>query len=164
MTDLPHKLPLPETQALPRCLGVIGALFLTLSAASPASSVFIIVPGMLQSAGSGTLWAFLLASVVCIATAYVYAELSTAFPVTGGEYVMVGRTMGPLAGFIILVINLISNVLFLPVVGLGVSSVLGTILPLPQVPTAIAVVVGSTLCAVFNIRVNALVTGIFLCI
>jgi len=85
--------------------------------------------------------------------------------VTGGEYVMVGRTMGPLAGFIILVINLISNVLFLPVVGLGVSAVLGTVLPgLPEVPTAVAVVVGSTLCAVFNIRVNALVTGIFLCV
>jgi amino acid transporter len=165
VTDLPHKLPLPETQALPRCLGVVGTLFLTLSAASPASSVFIIVPGMLQSAGSGTLWAFLLASVVCVATAYVYAELSAAFPLTGGEYVMVGRTIGPLAGFIVLVINLISNVLFLPVVGLGVSAVLGTVLPgLPEVPTAIAVVVGSTLCAVFNIRVNALVTGIFLCV
>jgi amino acid transporter len=89
--NLPHKLPLPETQALPRCLGVVGALFLTLSAASPASSVFIIVPGMLQSAGSGTLWAFLLASVVCVSTAYVYAELSAAFPLTGGEYVMVGH-------------------------------------------------------------------------
>jgi len=163
LSELPHKLPLPEPSALPRCLGVLGALFLTLSATSPASSVFIIVPGMLQSAGSGTLWAFLLASVVCVATAYVYAELSAAFPLTGGEYIMVGRTLGPLAGFVILVINLFSNVIFLPVVGLGVSAVLETVIPgLPAVPVAIAVVIGSTLCAVCNIRVNALVTGIFL--
>ena len=163
MSELPHKLPLPELSVLPRCLGLLGVLFLTLSAASPASSLFIIVPGMLQSAGSGTLWAFLLASVVCVATAYVYAELSAAFPLTGGEYVMVGRTLGPCAGFVILVVNLISNVIFLPVVGLGVSAVLGTVVPgLPAVPVAIAVVVGSTLCAALNIRVNALVTGIFL--
>ncbi len=129
----------------------------------PASSVFIIVPGMLQSAGGGTLWAFLFASLVCIASAFVYAELSSAFPVAGGEYVMVARTLGPLPGFVILGINVFNNMIFPPVVGLGVSAVLSTVVPgLPQVPTAIVVVIGSTLCGLLNIRVNALVTGLFL--
>jgi len=150
---------------LARCLGVLGILFLTLSATTPASSVFIIVPGMLQSAGSGTLWAFLLAALVCVATAYVYAELCSAFPVAGGEYVAVARTLGPLPGFIVLGINVFNNMIFPPVVGLGVSAVLGTVVPgLPQIPTAIVVVVGSTLCALLNIRVNALVTGVFLAV
>ncbi|WP_324376185.1 amino acid permease, partial [Sphingomonas sp.] len=150
---------------LPRCLGMLGMLFLTLSATTPASSVFIIIPGMLQLAGTGALWAFLLAGLVCVGTAYVYAELSSAFPVSGGEYVMVARTIGPASGFVVLGINIFNNVIFLPVVGLGVSAVLGTVIPgLPQIPTAIAVVVGSTLCALLNIRVNALVTGIFLAI
>jgi amino acid transporter len=158
------KLP-PTPHPLARCLGVLGILFLTLSATTPASSVFIIVPGMLQSAGTGTLWAFLLAGLVCVATAYVYAELSSAFPIAGGEYVMVARTLGPLPGFIILGINIFNNVIFPPVVGLGVSAVLATVIPgLPQIPTAIAVVAGSTLCALLNIRVNALVTGIFLAV
>ncbi|MBW8745282.1 MAG: APC family permease [Sphingomonas sp.] len=122
-------------------------------------------PGMLQSAGTGTLWAFLLAGLVCVATAYVYAELSSAFPVAGGEYVAVARTLGPLPGFIILGINVFNNMIFPPVVGLGVSAVLGTVIPgLPQIPTAIVVVVGSTLCALLNIRVNALVTGVFLAV
>ena len=144
---------------------MLGILFLTLSATTPASSVFIIVPGMLQSAGTGTLWAFLLAGLVCVATAYVYAELSSAFPIAGGEYVMVARTLGPLPGFIILGINIFNNVIFPPVVGLGVSAVLATVIPgLPQIPTAIVVVAGSTLCALLNIRVNALVTGIFLAV
>jgi amino acid transporter len=144
-------------------LGLLGVLFLTLSATSPASSLFIIVPGMLQAAGAGALWAFLLAGLVCLASAFIYAELSAAFPISGGEYVMVERTLGPCAGFVVLGINLFNNCLFPPVVGLGVSAVLGTILPgLPQVPTAIAVVVASTLVGLLNIRVNALVTGLFL--
>ena len=153
----------PTPRPLARCLGVLGILFLTLSATTPASSVFIIVPGMLQSAGTGTLWAFLLAGLVCLGTAYVYAELSSAFPIAGGEYVAVARTLGPLPGFVVLGINVFNNMIFPPVVGLGVSAVLGTVIPgLPQIPTAIAVVVGSTLCALLNIRVNALVTGLFL--
>ena len=159
-----RKLP-PTPHPLSRSLGVLGILFLTLSATTPASSVFVIVPGMLQTAGSGTLWAFLLAGLVCLATAYVYAELSSAFPVAGGEYVMVARTLGPLPGFVVLGINVFNNILFPPVVGLGVSAVLGTVIPgLPQIPTAVVVVAGSTLCALLNIRVNALVTGIFLAV
>jgi amino acid transporter len=158
------KLP-PTPHPLARCLGVVAILFLTLSAATPASSVFVIVPGMLQTAGTGTLWAFLLAGLVCVATAYVYAELSSAFPIAGGEYVMVARTLGPLPGFIVLGINVFNNIIFPPVIGLGVSAVLATVIPgLPQIPTAIAVVAGSTLCALLNIRVNALVTGVFLAV
>ena len=153
----------PTPHPLARCLGVAGILFLTVSATTPASSVFVIMPGMLQTAGSGALWAFLLAGVVCVATAFVYAELSSAFPIAGGEYVMVARTLGPLPGFIVLGINVFNNMIFPPVVGLGMSAVLSTVIPgLPQIPTAIVVVVGSTLCALLNIRLNAFVTGIFL--
>ena len=156
------ELPRPP-RPLARCLGVAGILFLTVSATTPASSVFVIMPGMLQTAGSGALWAFLLAGLVCVATAFVYAELSSAFPIAGGEYVMVARTLGPLPGFIVLGINVFNNMIFPPVVGLGMSAVLSTVIPgLPQIPTAIVVVVGSTLCALLNIRLNALVTGIFL--
>jgi amino acid transporter len=164
LRQAPAKLP-PTPHPLPRCLGMLGILFLTLSATTPASSVFIIVPGMLQSAGTGALWAFLLAGLVCVATAFVYAELSSAFPIAGGEYVMVARTLGPLPGFVILGINIFNNIIFPPVVGLGVSAVLAAVIPgLPQIPTAIAVVTASTLCGLLNIRVNALVTGIFLAI
>ncbi|NIJ07682.1 amino acid transporter [Sphingomonas vulcanisoli] len=161
MTTAPPPLP----KALPRCLGTLGMLFLTLSAISPASSVFIIVPGMLQGAGTGALWAMAIAGLVCLATAYVYAELSSAFPIAGGEYVMVARTLGPLPGFVMLVINVFNNMLFPPVVGLGVSAVLAHVIPgLPVVPIAIVVVAGATLCGLLNIRVNALVTGLFLVI
>lgn len=150
---------------LHRCLGTIGVLFLTLSVATPASSVFVIVPGMLQVAGTGAVWALLLASVVCVATAFVYAELSSAWPVAGGEYVMVAHTLGPMAGFVMLGVNVFNNLLFPPVAALGVSAVAASVVPgLAQVPVAVAVMTASTVIGVLNIRINALITGIFLAV
>jgi amino acid transporter len=151
--------------SLVRSLGVTGVLLLTLSVATPASSVFVIVPGMLQVAGTGAVWAMLLAGVVCVATAFVYAELSSAWPVAGGEYVAVAHTLGPMAGFVMLGVNVFNNLFFPPVAGLGISAVLSSIYPgLPQVPIAVAVVAGSTLVALLQIRVNAWVTGVFLAV
>ena len=150
-------------QALTRSLGVLGVLFLTLSVTTPASSVFVIVPGMLQEAGTGAVWALAIAGVVCVATAYIYAELSSAWPVAGGEYVMVAHTLGPLAGFVMLGVNVFNNLLFLPVAGLGISEVVAVVAPgLPQVPVALGVVGLCTLIGLLNIRVNALITGAFL--
>lgn len=146
-----------------RSLGVAGVLLLTLSVTTPASSVFVIVPGMLQEAGTGALWATLAAALVCIATAYIYAELASAWPVAGGEYVMVGQTLGPLAGFVMLGINVFNNLIFLPVAGLGIREVLAGVIPgLPQAPTAIVVVGLCSLVGLLNIRINAVVTGAFL--
>jgi amino acid transporter len=160
-----EPLPAPILQPLRRSLGVIGILFLTLSAITPASSVFIIVPDMLKEAGTGALWAMLIAGVVCVATAYLYAELSSAWPVAGGEYVMVARTLGPLAGFVILGVNTINNFIFPAVVGLGLSNVLSTLVPgLRPVPVAVAMVVACTLVSVLRIRFNAWLTGVFLAI
>lgn len=160
-----HAPAAPGAERLSRSLSAIGVLFLTLSAATPASSVFVIVPGMLLTAGTGAVWAMLLAGLVCIATAYVYAELSSAFPTAGGEYVMVARTLGPFPGFVVLACNVCNSMIFPAVIGLGVSAVLGTIIPgLPQLPVAIAVVVGSTLFGLLDIRVNAVVTGLFVAV
>jgi len=158
---VPEPSPLPRP--LPRSLGLLAVLFLTLSVTTPASSVFVIVPGMLRAAGSGALWAMLISGLVLIATAYIYAELSSAWPIAGGEYVMVARTMGPAAGFAILGVSVVNNVLFPPVAGLGISAVLASVVPgLPQVPVAVAIVALATLCGLLNIRVNAWITGIFL--
>ena len=69
-----EALPQPRS-ALGRTLGLSGVLFLTLSVTSPVSSVFVIIPGRLHVAGTGAIWAMALAAMVCVATAYIYAEL-----------------------------------------------------------------------------------------
>ena len=148
---------------LARRLGVGGVLLLTLSVTTPASSLFVIVPGMLQVAGTGAIWATLLAAIVCIATGFIYAELSSAYPAAGGEYVAVAATLGPLAGFVMLGINVFNNIIFLPVAGLGIREVLAGVIPsLPEAPVAMAVIAGSTLIGLLNIRIGAVLTGAFL--
>lgn len=161
---LDHQLE-PARPVLTRSLGTWGVLFLTLSVATPASSVFVIVPGMFQVAGTGAVWAMLLAGVVCVATALIYAEVSSAWPAAGGEYVAVARTLGPCAGFVMLGVNMCNNLLFPPVAGLGIAAVLGAVVPgLPAVPIAVGVVVAAALIAVLRIRVNAWLTGAFLAV
>jgi len=75
---------------------MLGALLITLSAVTPAASVFIIAPGVIKQAGTGAIWSFLAAAVVGVFMAFVYAELASALPLTGGEYAIVGRTLGRL--------------------------------------------------------------------
>jgi amino acid transporter len=151
-----------EVQPLARGMKVLGVLFLTLSAATPASSIFVIVPDVISQAGTGALISMLLAAAIAVCVAQVYAELSSAFPLAGGEYAIVGRVMGPLAGFVVLALNLANSLLGAAVLALGVSDYLGALIPgLHPVPTAFAVVGGATLLGVLNIRTNALVTGLF---
>ena len=153
----------PQQAVLTRSLGVAAVLFLTLSVTTPASSVFVFIPDMIAIAGTGAIWAFLIAALVCVATAFIYAELSSAWPVAGGEYVMVAHTMGPFAGFVMLGVNVFNNHNFLPVAGLGISAVLSAVIPgLPAIPVALAVVAACTLVGLFDIRINAAITGCFL--
>ncbi len=108
---------------------LIGALLITLSSLTPASGVFIIMPGILQQAGTGLLLSFTGAGIVSLLIAYVYAELCSAFPLTGGEYAIVGRVLGPFPGFIVLGVNLLVLLLNLSVVALGVAPYLAPISP-----------------------------------
>ncbi|MBV8592784.1 MAG: APC family permease [Caulobacteraceae bacterium] len=146
-------------------MGVLGVLFLTLSAATPASSIFVIVPDILAQAGTGALVAMAGAAAIAACVSVIYAELCSAFPFSGGEYAIVGRVLGPLAGFVVLALNLLNTILGGAVLALGVSGYLAATIPgMPAVPTAVAVFAGATALGVLNIRTNALVTGLFVAV
>ena len=150
---------------LQRGMKVLGALILTLSAATPASSVFVIVPDVLSAAGTGALIAMGLAALIAICVAQVYAELGSAFPLAGGEYAMVGRTLGAWAGFAVLGLNLVNSLLATAVLALGVGPYLAAAgLAVDTRTLALAVVAGATLLSILNIRTNALVTGLFVAV
>ena len=146
-----------------RNMKMFGCLLITLSSVTPASSIFIVVPGVVEQAGSGALISFAAAAFVSLLTAYVYAELSSAFPLTGGEYAIVGRTLGPLPGFIVLGVNLVVLLLNISVVALGLGNYVNAVFPgTPVVGDALACLGFTTLCAILNVRTNALITGAFL--
>ena len=146
-----------------RSMHGFGALMITLSALSPAIGVFAVGSNVIHQAGTAVFPAFVLAVLVGITIANSYGELGSAFPDTGGEYTIIGRTLGPAAGFAMLGNNLVGFTLANALVGLSMTKYLAVLAPgLPAIPTAIALVAVVTGMAVLNIRVNALVTGLFL--
>ncbi len=148
-----------------RSMRLVGALLLTLSAITPASSVFVIIPGIIQQAGTGAFIAMGAAAIVAAAIAFVYAELASAFPLAGGEYAMMGHAVGPAMGFIFMGMNTVASSLAPSVLALGASTYLNVIWPWAQpVPTAIAIVATGAIFGVLNVRLNAWVTGVFLVI
>lgn len=153
----------PFARPLGRSMRRAGNLLITVSAITPAASVFIIGQEVIRQAGTGAVLCFALAAVLGLATAFVYAELSSAFPLTGGEYSMIGRTLGPAWGFMALGLNIFGGGLGQAVTALGLANYLGVALPgLPALPVALAVTLATTLVTILNIRLNAKITGAFL--
>ena len=152
-----------KPRGLKRSMRVIGALLLTLSAITPASSVFVIVPGVINQAGTGAILSMGIAAVLAVSIAYVYAELSSAFPVAGGEYSMIGRAIAPGAGFAALGVTITGNTFATAVLALGISDYLAIVIPgLNPLAVAIVLIAFATLLGILHIRTNAWVTGIFL--
>jgi amino acid transporter len=153
----------PLAPGFVRSMGGLGALMITLSALSPTIGVFVAGSDVIHEAGTGAVICFIAAAVLGVAIACVYAELISAFPETGAEYTILGRTMGPSWGFSALGLNLLNFTGNQAISGLGVAGYLRVALPdLPLVPTALALIVVVTAIAILNIRINAWITGVFL--
>jgi len=150
---------------LQRSMHRLGNLMITVSAITPTMSVFIIGSQVIQQAGTGAMISFAAVAVLGLATAYVYAELSSAFPLTGGEYSMMGRALGPSFGFMALALNLFGGALGQAVTALGLAEYLGVVVPgLPALPVALIATVLVTGVSILNVRVNAVITGVFLAV
>ncbi len=140
-----------------------GALMITLSCLSPTIGVFVVGSDVIRQAGTGTFACFMAAALLGVAMAAVYGELASAFPETGAEYTVLGRTLGPTWGFAILGLNLTGYTIAQALSGLGIATYLDVIAPeLAPTPTAIVLILAVTAIGVLNIQISALITGIFL--
>lgn len=150
-------------QELSRSLSLTGNVLITLSAVTPASSVFIIIPAVLLAIGGASFLAFLGAAVVGVCMALCYAELSTAFPIAGGEFSWVGRILGKATGFALFLMNTLSLMMIIGVIALGTGEYLAAAFSAANSKwVGVAVIVICAFVAILNIRTNAWVTGIFL--
>ena len=148
-----------------RSMGPLGALFITLSGLSPTIGVFVAAPDVIHAAGTAAILCYAAAGVLGLAIAGVYAELASAWPETGGEYTIVGRILGPGAGFAMLGLNLFTFSIGPAITSLGVVGYLQVVLPdLPTVPVAMGLVVLCMAMSILNVRLNAWITGVFLSI
>ncbi len=148
---------------LARSLSIRDNVLLTLSAITPASSLFVIAPAVISGVGGAAVLAYSLAALIGVAVALCYAELSSAFPITGGEYAFVARTMGKPAGFALFVQTLVSGVFVTAVIASGTGTYLAALWPkLDPTTVGIVVILTTTVVACFTIRLNARVTATFL--
>ncbi len=150
---------------LSRSLSVTDNVLITLSAVTPASSLFVIAPAVISGVGGASVTAYAAAALIGVAVALCYAELASAFPITGGEYAFVARTIGKPAGFALFVQTLVSGVFVVAVIASGAGTYLAVLWPgLDGTVAGIVVILLTTIVGCLTIRLNARVTGVFLII
>jgi amino acid transporter len=147
-------------QELSRSLSLSGNILITLSAVTPASSVFIIVPAVLAAVGGASFVAFAASALVGVFMAFCYAELASAFPIAGGEYSFAARVLGKATGFALFLMNALSIILIIGVIALGTGQYLAAAVSGADSKwVGVGVIVLCAVIAVLNIRTNAWVTG-----
>ncbi len=154
----------PEAR-LHRRLTPFEALLLTLSCLSPVFSVYGPGAAVLRQCGTGAAALFALGVLVAAVWGMVYAELGSAYPYAGGDYVGVGTVLGPAAGFACLalwaIIILPMNAYLAKLVATYAHQVLPATDPWLWTYGSLLAALAVALLAV---RASALVTGVFLSI
>jgi amino acid transporter len=118
-------------QELRRDLGLWGNVALVVAAIAPALAVFAVMPVLLNISGTGAFWALVIAGILGLAMAACWGELGSIYPIAGGDYALVSRTLGKAAGFVSFVFTGPVLALLIPaVVALTVASYLGVIVSL----------------------------------
>lgn len=152
----------PRRAGLARVLSPAGAVLLVLSCITPASSLFIIVPELLASQGSGAVMTIVGGLVISVAVGACYAELGTRMASAGGEYAMVTHTLGKAAGWVTFSLSAVLLWIIPPVIALGTADYLADLFTVDRGLAAAIVMLLATGIALLDIRANALVTGLFL--
>lgn len=150
---------------LHRKLSAFDALLLTLSCVSPAFSVYGPGSDVLQHTGTGAAALLLIGIGAAVIWALVYAELGSAYPYAGGDYVGVGSILGPAAGFACLALWAVTvlplDAFLAGMVSTYVAEVVPVAQPFAVTLTAMALAAGA---ALLTLRASATLTGIFLAI
>lgn len=88
------------SDTLERKLGIVSVVIISLSAMLGSGLFVLPALAMLDLGGPGIWAAYLIAALVVLPGALSKAELATAMPVSGGDYIYIERTYGPLFGTI----------------------------------------------------------------
>ncbi len=160
-----EKAPPVSADRLHRQLSWFGVLLLTLSCLSPVFSVYGIGSDVLQHAGSGAAGLFVLGIAAAVVWAVIYAELGSAYPYAGGDYVGVGSILGGWAGVATLAIWAVTAG---PSVAFQVQIIATYVDQLSPGAPAAVVTFGSlglaVLVSLMAVRTGALITGLFLAV
>jgi amino acid transporter len=155
----------PARGGLHRELSSLGVLILTLSCLSPVFSIYGVGADVLQHAGTGAAGLFLFGILATVVWVMVYAELGSAYPYAGGDYVGVGAILGGGAGFASLAVWAITagpiTALEAKTISVYLSDLTGR-----DAPNTITVIslLASVGVALFAVRTSTVITGLFLAV
>ena len=136
-----------------------------MSALSPVLSVFIGGNAILHIAGTGAALAFLLGGAFNVLFSLLYSEIAAAFPGAGGVYPSLTRLLGPRWSYAYVMLTVPLAFFSVAFAGLGLASYIHTLEP--AVPVLVIAVTGigmAGLIAMFGIKSNAVITGLFLAV
>jgi amino acid transporter len=151
------------TPQLQRGLNILGNLALTLSDITPTASLLVVGTAVIATAGTGSVWAYLIGGFIALNVALCMGELGSMFPVAGGLYSIVTRVLGRPVGFLAL-LDYIGQAIFLPAsVAFGVGTYLNSLYPsLTTKWVAAAMMIAVALIACLDVRFNAWMIAFFL--
>jgi amino acid transporter len=154
-----------DTTHLHRRLASFGVLLLTLSCLSPVLSIYGIGSDVLLHAGTGAAAVFVCGIAVAVVWAVVYAELGSAYPYAGGDYVGVGTILGPWAGFASLTIWAVTAGPTIAFLAKTIATYFNELMPgvAPMLVT-FAALGAAMAAALLAVRTSALLTGVFLAV
>jgi amino acid transporter len=161
----PARAPQEGHASLDRELSVPGVVSLAVSDITPMASLLIIAPVVLATAGTASVWAYLIGCLIAVCVALCMGELGSMYPVAGGLYSIVHRVLGRPLGFLAL-LDYVAQGVFLPAsIALGIGTYLHALDPaIPiNLSSAIAMAV-VTILAALRINVGAILVGVFLSI
>ena len=148
-----------------RKLSSFGVLLLTLSCLSPVFSIYGVGSDVLLHAGTGAAAMFIGGIGVAVIWAVVYAELGSAYPYAGGDYVGVGSILGPWAGIASLTVWAVTQGPIIAFLAKTIAIYASDFSPAISPTVVTFAVLGAALViALLAVRTSAAVTGIFLCV
>lgn len=150
-------------QELKRGINVLGNVALVVSDITPTASLLIIGTVVIATAGTGSIWAYLIGCFLAINVALCMGELGSMFPLAGGLFSIVTRVLGRPAGFLAM-LDYVGQAIFLPAsVAVGIGTYISVLDPnIPSNVAAAVVMILVTGLALFAIRFNAILTAVFL--
>ncbi len=151
------------TRRLPRSIGPAGVVGLTLSALSPAASVYVTGSAILRLAGTGAVPAVIAGGVVILLASLLYAEVGAAFPHAGGVYPGINAILGRSAARVVIILALISSPALLAFVSMGLADYVRLYAPSwPKAIIVTALIAAACGIGALNIRISVRITMLLL--
>lgn len=148
---------------LERTLGLGQVIFFGVGSILGAG-IYTLIGKVAGEAGNLSWLAFVIASFTAFLTAFSYAELSAAFPRSGGEYVYAQKAFGQRLGTAVGLLIALNGIISAATVSLGFAGYFTELVKLPLLPVALGIVGVLLLVNIWGIRESSTVNIALTCI